>query len=147
RPLPDDAPYSLWRNSRVDVQAGQVVHHFLAVSNELSTPKILVCPEDTRQEARNFSDLTNTNISYFVGLDAAEDKAGILLAGDRNIMVFSRPVPDGSTMTFPTNTAFLSKVEWSPTTIHKGAGNAALGDGTVLNLSNAGLRAQLGNSG
>lgn len=38
--------------------------HFQALSNELSTPRILVCPADTKQAAPNFSLLSERNISY-----------------------------------------------------------------------------------
>lgn len=39
--------------------------HFQVMSNELSTPKILVCPEDSsRQVASDFSDLQPENVSY-----------------------------------------------------------------------------------
>src|SRR5712692_6671569 len=54
------------------VQFGLVVPHFLVVSNELSTPKLLVCPRDKRQEAANFNELRSENISYFVELEASQ---------------------------------------------------------------------------
>src|SRR5277367_1938035 len=44
--------------------------HFQVMSNELSTPKILICPADIRTIAANFVSLKNKNVSYFVGLDA-----------------------------------------------------------------------------
>lgn len=41
--------------------------HFLVMSNELSTPKILVCPADSsRQVATDFDDLQARNVSYQV---------------------------------------------------------------------------------
>ena len=46
--------------------------NFLCMSNELSTPKILVCPADTnRVSAANFSSFTDANCSYdlFVATD------------------------------------------------------------------------------
>ncbi len=43
--------------------------HFQVMSNELSTPKILICPSDTRTVADNFVRLKNQNVSYFVGLE------------------------------------------------------------------------------
>ena len=46
--------------------------HFQVMSNELSTPKILVCPADTRVAAANFVRLKNQNVSYFVGLEASD---------------------------------------------------------------------------
>jgi len=51
-----------------------VFRHFLAASNELHSPKILACPADleTRKETY-WTNLSNVNVSYFVGLDAREE--------------------------------------------------------------------------
>ncbi len=38
-----------------------------------------------RSPATNFTYLRNSNISYFVGMDAAESNATMILGGDRNI--------------------------------------------------------------
>ena len=74
--------------------------HYVAVSNELSTPKIILCPSDgqqagetvARQEATNFLHLVRTGgvnanrfVSYFVGLDASEENPQTILGGDRNV--------------------------------------------------------------
>jgi len=74
--------------------------HYVAVSNELSTPKIILCPSDgqqagetvARQEATNFLHLVRTGgananrfVSYFVGLDASEENPQTILGGDRNL--------------------------------------------------------------
>ena len=41
--------------------------HFQVMSNELNTPKILVCPQDTSKHAAlNFADLQTENVSYLV---------------------------------------------------------------------------------
>src|SRR5216117_1389627 len=58
---------------------------FQVMSNELSTPKILLCQTDTnRTFATNFTtDFYSSKISYFVGLDADETKPSMLLSGDR----------------------------------------------------------------
>jgi prepilin-type N-terminal cleavage/methylation domain-containing protein/prepilin-type processing-associated H-X9-DG protein len=59
--------------------------HFQALSNELVTPKLVVCPADKRPAATNFAALRNENLSYFVGLNADMAKPASILAGDRNI--------------------------------------------------------------
>lgn len=59
--------------------------HFQALSNELVTPKIVVCPADTRQAGTNFATLRNENVSYFVGVNAEPGQSTSILAGDRNI--------------------------------------------------------------
>ena len=71
--------------------------HFLAVSNELSTPKLLFCPSDSggtpaKKEGSSFNQILYTNgytynqcVSYFVGTDAQEEQPQTILSGDRNI--------------------------------------------------------------
>src|SRR5579859_4033926 len=60
--------------------------HFQALSNELVTPRLLVCPSDlARSPAADFADLDNRNISYFVGANADYSRPNSILAGDRNV--------------------------------------------------------------
>ena len=58
---------------------------FQVMPNALGTPKILICPADTRLPAPNFSALQNNHLSYFVGVTANPVKPRSILAGDRNI--------------------------------------------------------------
>jgi prepilin-type N-terminal cleavage/methylation domain-containing protein len=76
---------------------------FGVMSNELSTPKVLVCPSDDSITHTNFfmrmggsyppgtagtpaqTCMCNVNLSYFVGRDAVDQNPQMLLAGDRNI--------------------------------------------------------------
>jgi prepilin-type N-terminal cleavage/methylation domain-containing protein len=60
--------------------------HFQALSNELTTPNLVVCPSDRdRVVASNFVDFDNLNVSYFVGANADYSLPNSMLAGDRNI--------------------------------------------------------------
>ncbi len=59
--------------------------HFQAASNELVTPRLLVCPADTRLPACCFATLSNANLSYFVGVNADLARPTSVLAGDRNL--------------------------------------------------------------
>lgn len=59
--------------------------HFLAISNEIVTPRVLACPTDTRQPALNFGSFGNENLSYFASLNANPARPESILAGDRNI--------------------------------------------------------------
>jgi type II secretory pathway pseudopilin PulG len=59
--------------------------HLQALSTELVTPNLLICPSDLRQPALSFGALQNSNISYFVGINAAYAQPESLLAGDRNL--------------------------------------------------------------
>ena len=64
---------------------------FLALTNELATPKILICITrsfarpgngySTETAASNWSTLMPTNIDYFVDLDANESSPERILAG------------------------------------------------------------------
>jgi hypothetical protein len=119
---------------------GVVVPHFLVISNELTVPKLLICPSDTRPAASNFDQLRDWNISYFVGLDAHETNPKSLLTGDRNIT-------NGSSgkdriLFLTTN----QSVGWTKE-IHQHAGNVALGDDSVQQVDSAGLQQLLHDSG
>jgi competence protein ComGC len=114
--------------------------HFQVMSNELSTPKILICPADTRVAAKNFARLKNQNVSYFVGLDAEDTHPQMLLDGDRNITVDTEP-ENGILKVVPGQ-----NVSWTET-MHVNQGNLGLSDGSVQELSNSGLRNALQNSG
>jgi prepilin-type processing-associated H-X9-DG protein len=109
--------------------AADLFRHFRALSNELCTPKILVCPADTRQPAPDFVRLGPSNVSYFVGLDADETRPQHLLAGDRNLTVNGVEV-GGGVVELRTN----SMLSWTAA-IHQGAGNVLLGDGSVQQIT------------
>jgi type II secretory pathway pseudopilin PulG len=114
--------------------------HFQIMSNELYTPKILICPADTRVAAADFARLNNQNVSYFVGLDANDMSPQRLLDGDRNITGESDP-KNGILKLVPGQ-----PVSWTQD-IHVNQGNVGLADGSVQQLSNARLREALQNSG
>ena len=120
------------------IESGSVYPHFQVMSNELSTPKILVCPSDPwRLPATNFvPDLRDGNISYFVGVDALEETPYTFLAGDRNLAIDSAPA--GGLVRLPTN----GTVTWTAQ-IHRNQGNILFGDGSVSEVTTRRLRAAL----
>jgi hypothetical protein len=72
--------------TREYVTNGEIFRHFAVMSNELSTPVVLVCPEDSRKPAHSFDrTFSNKNLSYFVGVDANNDAPQMFLSGDRNV--------------------------------------------------------------
>jgi len=77
------------------VIGGNAFRHFQCLSNELVEPRFLTCPADNRKPAANFSVLDNTNVSYFVGVDAEDSEPDMLLAGDRNLEIAGIPVSSG----------------------------------------------------
>lgn len=69
-----------------------VVAHFRVLSNELASPRILVCPDDSIVPATNFTTLTASNLSYFVGMEADEMQPMMILAGDDNLTTNGVPM-------------------------------------------------------
>src|ERR1039457_5816754 len=62
---------------------------FQVMSNELSTPKILYCPEDAAHggAATNFGDDLKNKISYFVSANATVANTDVLLSGDDHFLI------------------------------------------------------------
>jgi len=116
---------------------------FLVMSNELPTPKILICPNDTnRLAATNFTtDFNYQNISYFFGLDADDSYPQMILAGDDNLAVNGVRVRPGI-LNLWTNAA----VGWTKER-HNGAGNIALADGSAAQTTALTFQSALANTG
>jgi competence protein ComGC len=59
---------------------------FIVMSNQLSSPRLLICPTDYRHTAAtNFqNDFNNSHISYFVALDAGPNFLQRFVSGDDN---------------------------------------------------------------
>ncbi|HEX7576609.1 MAG TPA: prepilin-type N-terminal cleavage/methylation domain-containing protein, partial [Verrucomicrobiae bacterium] len=68
---------------------GNVSAIFRVMSNELSTPKVLVCPQDTKRTAATdfVNGFSDANTSYFAGLDAEDKYPQMILSGDDNLEV------------------------------------------------------------
>ena len=114
-----------------------VAPHFLMMSNEVNSLRILVCPNDRRKPATTWTNLSDANISYFVGLDADETRPSELLVGDRNLTVDGSAVRGGIMNLNRTNQlGFAAEM-------HDGEGNVALADGSVQNLTASRLNVQL----
>jgi len=121
------------------IPGGPAYVHFQVLSNELAVPKVLVCPADGREAAADFRSMRNTNLSYFIGLDADETRPQMLLAGDRNVT--NGLTPSGGVLRLPPD-----RVAGWTGDLHGGCGNVALADGTVQQVSSARLNEQLRNS-
>lgn len=134
-------------------EGGSVYAAFLVMSNELSTPKILFCPEDqtsVRRIASTFAPtvppnakegvfpFTETNsISYFIGLDATDTKPEIILTGDDHFQV-SGTKPKPGLFSLLTN----APVEWRNER-HRKEGNIGFADGSVQIYNSHELRKAL----
>jgi len=115
---------------------GETFRIFQVMSNELSIPKTVICRSDDRMPATDFTDFTNSNVSYFVGLDAVNTKPDMLLSGDRNIAIDDKLV--SGIVSLGTNNA----ISWTKA-IHEHAGNIGLADGSVQQLTTTALFQQL----
>jgi len=141
---------------------------FGVLSNELNTPRLLVCPSDERTAQTNFNilagntaagvHLANANISFFIGKDAQEANPQMLLAGDRNIVGqgpggnLPNPIPGGGfgnvgAMSLGTNFNSTTQIPAWTDKIHRGQGNVLMTDGSVQQVSSSRLRDLLRSSG
>jgi len=80
--------------------AGNAVSFFQVMSNELTTPKNLICPADANHSvAKDFTTLDNSHISYFVGVDAKltleQASWQRWLSGDSNLAANGTPLKSG----------------------------------------------------
>jgi len=136
---------------------GDVAGIFRVMSNEVDTPKILICPADTSKiVAANFTtDFNNSKISYFVGLDATnKDSSQVFLSGDDNFAIGGITVKSG-VLALATNTSIAwasgrhisyNSHFWTSAQ-YKYVGNIGLDDGSVESLTVQGLQQAFQNTG
>jgi len=145
------------------LQAPYQARVFQVMSNELSTPKVLVCPADTfhTTAATNFGtspggtgDYSLAKTSFFIGSDAVESDPQMLLFGDCNIGLQANAAPGT-----PASARFTSAVQITSLTIaqattgwawtidtHNKVGNLTLADGSVQQVSITGLKQAMQNA-
>ncbi len=121
--------------------------HFQAMSNECGSAKILICPAD--RERLNFqkSDFTsgpmglpsagNLAVGFGIGLEADEALPNAILLLDRNLVTNAMNLQGRLFL----SSAMIPPPEWDRQQ-HKLVGNAALADGSVQQLTGAGLARQ-----
>ena len=137
---------------------------FQVMSNELSTPKVLVCPADSfhTTAATNFTaspgtgaDYSLSKISFFIGCDANESDPQMLLYGDMNIGAQTTTGSGNPAPTrFTTDQQILGNTQvgtgnggWSWTIdTHNKVGNLTLSDGSVQQVSITGLKQAMQNA-
>lgn len=107
---------------------------FQTLSNELVSPKLLVCPADNRSPATNFDGLQNVNVSYFVGVDADYSQPNSLLSGDRNL------TNDFSGRSSILRLGPLSSLHWTAE-LHRFKGNLLFADGHVVERNGTSITA------
>jgi type II secretory pathway pseudopilin PulG len=122
--------------------------HFQVVSEHMVTPRILHCPGDRERVKADdwpaatggFAALKNKAVSYFIGTDSSFNNPRMHTTGDRHLMgednnhCDSAQIATGITVfRSPTNASWADL-------LHHHAGNLALGDGSVHQLSENALR-------
>lgn len=143
---------------------------FAVLSNELSTPKIILCPSDSKKRpaaswramlASNGNAVTDPNksVSYFIGTSASEEQPQSILGGDRNMTndaIGSTPVLFNGDVGPTTKGIFVvfkapsgSPIRTLETkagytaSIHQNAGNLLLGDGSVQQVTSGRAKEQI----
>ena len=143
--------------STVDVSEGgskallETWQHFITMSNELVTPKILHCPSDpAKQTASDFSSaatglgtLKNAAISYAVGTGAGPNRPAAHIAGDRNLLGREgQGCGPAAIFGFITQLRVSDNPRWD-STMHVNTGNMVLADGSAHQFTQAGLAQQM----
>ncbi|HEX7653672.1 MAG TPA: hypothetical protein VF607_09205 [Verrucomicrobiae bacterium] len=106
---------------------------FAALSNELSVPAVLYCRSDlNRVAAQDFGQFQNTNLSYFVGVNADFSQPDSIMAGDRNLT--SNPNPHPTILRTTSGATF-----WWTRELHARKGNILFADGHVEEWNNHSL--------
>ncbi len=133
---------------------GDAISVFQVMSNELSTPRVLCCPNDPEiswPTNYSFSGLSSKTVSYFVGLDA-EDETNhpqAFLVGDDNFSFHGVPVKSGL-LELSTNIAPYWQnvpIDWTDRRHKQQTGNIGLTDGSVHEIYYYSLRVKLFETG
>src|ERR1039458_7492213 len=142
-----------WGDLLANADQGDVCWtNFAIMSNMLGqSPRLVVCPTDERQPAKNFtSDFKdNTHVSYFVGVSANDNYPQSIQGGDRNLgggtvpdseYGFSPKSGKGNDVAIPISGPVSWSVKMHSASNAAGFGNILLGDGSVQQASSASFR-------
>lgn len=144
--------------------------NFQMVGSEIGSPKVLLCPTDSRASnpAIDFNMPTNGNsfghstkqnasLSYFYCVNVNDTMPNMVLAGDRNLdtgnlQTSANYLPTTTTPAYiSTNCAYSASISPGATTpvvgwnagTHNNAGDVTLADGSVQQMSNGKLKTQM----
>ncbi|HWN97598.1 MAG TPA: DUF1559 domain-containing protein [Methylomirabilota bacterium] len=142
-----------WRTAASDegtLTLPETWQHFQPLSNDLMTPKPLHCPTDTKARRAHdwsaapdgFAALKNNAVSYFIGADCNLGYTKMHALGDRNVLGEDGKHCDTSQIATGITRLTTNNATWGKE-LHERAGNLALGDGSVQQLSQIGLRQHL----
>jgi len=137
--------------------------HFVAISNELATPKIVICPSDAgRINATNWWQIMatagNSAVSYTIGYDSMDTIPQSILSSDRNMTNGAIGTPrrgyagpfvspkQGMVVRFTTNQSVARGAGFDKN-VHQNNGNLLMGDSSVQAASGPRLQETLRNTG
>jgi hypothetical protein len=118
---------------------------FQVLSNEVSSPRVFVCPSDGRMPATDFGSslgglahpgFRNNSISYFISLDSFPDRPSHYLSGDRHLAGGTpnqgcRFVSIAVTYGVGRDQALAGRIQWTNALHGPNLGNLAMNDGSV----------------
>jgi competence protein ComGC len=137
-----------WRDLLSRANAGTYAWtNYATMSEELErSPRFLICPADERKPATSFSNLANTNISYFIVVSANDTYPQALLGGDRNLGPGTTPDPeygyspaDGRGNDVIINGPVCWSLKMHSRGNPAGWGNIMLGDGSAQQVTSGNL--------
>lgn len=133
-------PWQVDYNDGGSLNSPDWIDHYRLASNEIGSPKILVCPEDLAKRYKDTWRFVNgiSDVSYFVGTTGEETKPLSILTGDGNV------TGGGGDLDLLWNAGWGTSIDagWDAQ-VHKEKGNMALGDGSVHTYTTESLRAQI----
>ncbi len=113
--------------------SSDIVFQFRTISNELSTPKLLVCRISAKESATNWTTLTKSNISYFIGVSATQLNPNSILGGDEGFSL-KNSIPTNALVRVTSN----DKPQYPKQFHSDGDGaNILFADGTVQTVKNS----------
>ena len=124
---------------------GNAWFDYYYMSNELVTPRILVCPADVgARAANNFSDYTaiefrGNGTSYFINIHTASEFPRSALFGDRNVQASTTGTDCSLGNIRSTYAVNATNVRWT-NAVHGLQGNLVLMDGSVSTTTSEELR-------
>ena len=128
-----------------------VLDAFRSASNEITSPKVLVCNGDsskTRASSWNPADVNGLPVaglgylSYFFGHEGEETKPQTILTGDRNVLKGTAAPGANAVQQFLSPAAGNGDANWDAA-VHKNAGNLGLGDGSAHQVTVNSFRKQI----
>ena|SRR5215471_11127274 len=157
----EGGPAGNWSSLPISMKSVGAFTVFMTMSNELSAPKLTVCPTDDRKASTNWGagsgadgnvfvpaapggNYGNARVSYFIGVDANQFRPQMLLSGDWNWV--PNVASQGTFLNGVWGTNVSSSAGWTDK-MHRQNGNVLHADGSVQQYTPAEMRDAFRDSG